>query len=320
MSVVFLILKIIGLILLAVVLLILAALLLVLFVPVRYHVRGSIDEDVFVRVKASWLLSIITYHMVYENGSMERYMKIFGIRKRKSKPVSEEELAEDLERAEEEFEQDVEETETEEKLPLPVTKVEAPEEVNDAVSADPGDTDRTEVSDGQRERKHVDRREVSDGRREPTRRKFFQKLSDKIRELKAKIKAFWTKLKQTFRKVLDIKNMITDETNKRAVLYVLAELKYLLTHFRFRKIDTDLRFSLGDPAITGQALGVMSMLPFLYRYAFRIYPDFEADEAYVKGTFEIKGRIRMVHVAVSIVRLLKKREVRILVKQIMKGR
>lgn len=320
MSVVFLILKIIGLILLAVVLLILAALLLVLFVPVRYHVRGSIDEEVSVRVKASWLLSIVTYHMVYENSTMERYMKIFGIRRRKRKSVSEEELAEDLEQAEEEFEQDIEEMEPEEKLPWSATKEESSEEVNDAVSADPGDDDRTEAAEGRAKQKRAGRTEAAEERTEPPRRNLFKKLSNKIRELKAKIKAFWTKLKHIFRKVSDIKNMITDETNKRAVLYVLAELKYLLMHFRFRKIDTDLRFSLGDPAVTGQALGVMSMLPFLYRYAFRIYPDFEAEEAYVKGTFEIKGRIRMIHVAVSTVRLLKKREVRILVKQIMKGR
>ena len=31
------------------------------------------------------------------------------------------------------------------------------------------------------------------------------------------------------------------------------------------------------------------MLPFLYRYQVQVYPDFEAENTYVTGTFDIKG-------------------------------
>ena len=41
------------------------------------------------------------------------------------------------------------------------------------------------------------------------------------------------------------------------------------------------------------------------RYDIGIYPDFEADKTYVKGTFLVKGHIRLVHVLISGIRLLK---------------
>ena len=47
------------------------------------------------------------------------------------------------------------------------------------------------------------------------------------------------------------------EANKVAFLAVLAELKYLFLHFKIRKLAADLRFGAGDPALTGQALGVL---------------------------------------------------------------
>lgn len=96
-----------------------------------------------------------------------------------------------------------------------------------------------------------------------------------------------------------------------------TELKYLLTHFKFRRIRTDLTFSMGDPALTGQVLGGLCVLPFLYRYQVQVYPDFEAENTYVTGTFDIKGRARGLHIAVSAVRLLGKKEFRIWLKWLM---
>lgn len=83
---------------------------------------------------------------------------------------------------------------------------------------------------------------------------------------------------------------MTDEQHREVLPLIFTELKYLLTHFKFRRIRTDLTFSMGDPALTGQVLGGLCMLPFLYRYQVQVYPDFEAENTYVTGTFDIKGR------------------------------
>lgn len=134
-------------------------------------------------------------------------------------------------------------------------------------------------------------------------------------------KAAFLKIRNTFfhikDKMSDIKKLITDETNQKAIVSVLSELKYMLRHFKFRKIDTNLTFSLADPATTGHVLGVLCMLPFMYQYSIRIYPDFEADEVYVRGNFAVAGRIRLIHVLVCLMRFMKKHEFRFLLNKIM---
>ena len=98
----------------------------------------------------------------------------------------------------------------------------------------------------------------------------------------------------------------------------MAELKYLLRHFKFRKLETDLMFATGDPAMTGQVLGVLCMFPLFYQYQVNIVPDFESEKFYVKGTFEIKGRMRILHLVATLIRLWRKKEIRIFVKRLLK--
>lgn len=112
------------------------------------------------------------------------------------------------------------------------------------------------------------------------------------------------------------KQQITDEHNKNVVKKLFSEFLYLLKHFRFRKIKTNLVFSAGDPALTGQILGILCMIPVLYRYECKLVPDFEADNLYIKGTFLVQGRIRLVHVFITAFRLLFDKEVKRTVRKI----
>ncbi len=124
-------------------------------------------------------------------------------------------------------------------------------------------------------------------------------------------------LAQSGQKLTELKGKVLDETNKIAVARIWKELVYLLRHFRFRRIRSELTFSLGDPALTGQALGILAMLPFLYRYETGVFPDFESDRWYVRGTVSAKGHAHLVHLLVSIVRLWRRKELRIFVKRFM---
>ena len=91
-----------------------------------------------------------------------------------------------------------------------------------------------------------------------------------------------------------------------------------MRHFKFRKIVADLIFATGDPATTGQTLGILAMIPTLYKYHFKIIPDFEADEGYLKGTFLVAGKVRLIHILVTILRLIFDKKVRIVVKRLLK--
>lgn len=304
------ILKIIGIILLALLGLILLAIALVLFVPVRYKVSGEIEEEVTIHARVTWLLHLISWRVDYQNKEFDTSLRILGILK-KDKPKPKTSLED------EEYEEDRTEDE------IPDTKDEIPDtkdEISD--TKDDGNSSNDTVANEKKmaENRLSQPRDFKDSDKlveSKPKQSIFSKIKETILGIKRKLVQIWKMLCQAKDKAVAVKELIDDETNRRVVGMVWAELKYLLRHFKFRRIDTDLRFSLGDPAGTGQALGVLAMLPFLYQYNFKIYPDFESEDTYVKGTFCIQGRVRIVHVLVSAVRLIKQREFRTLMAKLL---
>ena len=307
-AVLLLILKIIGIILLILLGLILLILAVVLFVPVRYQVSGSIGEKTTVRIAVTWLLHAVSWKAAYEEEGFSSQLRIFGIARSGKKP-------DDAESGEDDREDGAEESE----------ECSAADDIHAAQRADGPQADGEQKTDGtpadgeQRDPKSGNtaaRGKRRGGllhllRRIPERiRTFFSGLGRKLRQLRSSIK-------EALKKIKDVRTFLTDGRHREALPLILAELKYLLTHFKFRRIRTDLTFSMGDPALTGQVLGGLCVLPFLYRYQVQVYPDFEAENTYITGTFDIKGRARGLHIAVSAVRLLGKKEFRIWLKWMM---
>lgn len=279
MAVILLILKIIGIILLILLGLILLILALVLFVPVRYRVSGDIRDKASVRIVVTWMLHLFRFDTVFDEGEFDSRLRIFGITPKGRRTAE--------------------------------NSKEEPDEEADVRTADDGLTDETGA--------WAEHEEMKDGDASIERQT--KGSYDAAHKFLSGIRTKFTRLKKRFytlkRKLADIKSMVTDENNKTAILGILAELKYLLCHFRFRRLETNLTFSLGDPALTGQVLGALCMLPFLYWYQVQIYPDFEAEKTYVKGTFEIRGRARGIHLLISVVRLLKEKEFRVWLKKLL---
>lgn len=301
MSVILLILKIIGIILLSLLGLILFLLLLVLFVPVRYRVSGEIQEQVTVRVRVTWLLHLISLRAAYLEGEITSNLRILGIRPKAKTKTPLDEVEDDIE----------------EEVLAPAERAERMEGKEPEAAAKSGckETSDEEWEDGRKSE------EIPEPKRQAT------DTGGCKAGLLRRIKSFFTGIRQGFRKIKstflqlkdkisDIKSILTDENNKIVVGCALKELRYLLRHFKFRKMDTDLQFSLGDPAKTGQALGGLCMIPMLYQYNFHITPDFEAENVYVRGSFEVEGRVRLIHLLVSLIRLWRQKEVRMLVKKI----
>lgn len=291
MSVVLLILKIIGILLLAVLGLFLIAVILVLFVPARYAVKGQIEDEIAVKGQVTWLLHLLAFRFSYENEELEQELKICGIRKKAKDEDCEADWAdeaEDADKAEDNEEDEV--------------TGEKPE--NNLRQDKPAETDVEQVQ--------------SILENEPGSLSFFEKIKTTLFGIKEKFASIKEKLVSIKSSISNIKSILTDETNKKVAGLLWKELLYLLKHFRFRKLRTDLSFSMGDPALTGQTLGVLSMMPVLYQYEFHVYPDFESDKLYVRGTFDVKGRARGLYLLVIIIRLLKEKECRMLIKKIMK--
>lgn len=299
MSVVIIVLKIIGGVLLFLLGFLLLALCLVFFVPVRYRVLAKLLEgqEAQLRVQVSWLLHLVTFFFVQEEGESRSSIRIFGIRlkpkkekKKKSKERSNEQRAS---RA----------TPMSKKR---AAKEEARTEAERENGAEPTEQEQT----------------LWESAREETTKPFAEDEPKKKERLgKAAFferqKALGRRLKTLCGQLGTWKERLFREENKSVVLAVLAELKYLLGHFKFRKLIADIQFCAGDPAATGQALGVLSMLPFLYGKQVAVFPDFEGDEAYVRGEVSFKGRMRVIHFAASLVRLWKEKEVRGFIRELL---
>ena len=315
MAVLLLILKIIGIILLILLGLILLILAVVLFVPVRYQVSGSIGEKTTARIAVTWLLHAVSWRAAYEEEGFSSQLRIFGITRKGKKPDDGEPGEDDREDGAEEPEErsaaDALLTDGEQKTDGILTDGEQGEaerfDERQAKEPDPAEHKELEQANPAVRRK---RRGGLVRRIWERIRAFFAGLVRKLRQLRAGIK-------EALKKIKDVRTFLTDERHREVLPLIFTELKYLLTHFKFRRIRTDLTFSMGDPALTGQVLGGLCVLPFLYRYQVQVYPDFEAENTYVTGTFDIKGRARGLHIAVSAVRLLGKKEVRIWLKWLM---
>lgn len=299
MELILLIGKIILIALLVVLGLILLALGLILFVPIRYEVSGSIGDSWELRIqgKVTYLLSIIKVLFAYEESQFDLKVFLFGVEKnmQEESDDSSEEVSETVDTTEEVAqEKDAEITfhEKEEQL------------LTEGQTSHTGqlETESTGISQVQ------DRADKSSEEKETIDRLKGSDASKKKRHKKIKEKS---KFDFAF-----IKQQITDEHNKSVVRKIWAEICYLLKHFKFRKIVTDLVFSTGDPASTGQALGMLCMIPILYQYEFHISPDFESENGYLKGTFLVAGKLRLIHIVITILRLILDKEVRLLVKRV----
>ncbi len=284
MTVILFLLKLIGIILLVLLGIVLTLLVLLLFVPVRYQIKGSVLENKTVRVKLHWLLHLLVFSLSYEEKKLTTEFRILGFRlfpREKKKSALDDTDFDDIEEAEDER----------------VTQ-EPVQEIPQLTATEYSGEPQTDSSETHRRQK-----------RQPKR---------KIAAFIDNWKRFWEKIKQIPDKVSAIWSVISDEGNHKVVSLVWEQIRYLLRHSRFRKLKTDLTFSAGDPATTGQILGVFCMFPMLYQYEVSVVPDFESEQWYLRGTFEIKGHARLVHVLRSGILLWKEKEVRRFVNRMMK--
>ncbi len=282
MEFILLILKIILIAFLSILGLVLLAVGTVLFVPIRYELSGNLGDswDVKLKGKLTYLLSAIKVVFSYEKEQFDLKLYLFGFEKKMQQ-----------------------------------------EDVDDSVEITE-ETDEAEVTFRERETSHLSKQEMPERQAITDTQEIHvssEKVSAKGKPSKSKKKT--RAQKENTKKGIDftfLKEQLTDEHNKSVVRKIWSELCYLLRHFKFRNITTDLVFATGDPATTGQVLGILCMIPVLYRYNFKVVPDFEADETYVKGTFLVTGKVRMIHVFVVLLRLIFDKEVRLVVKRILR--
>lgn len=335
------ILKIIGIVLLVILGILLFLLAVILFVPVRYSVKGTVDNNITAEGRISWLLSLFRYDFTFRDQEFEGRIRIFGFHPRKKKKVTEEELeaeaVEDAEKVVENVVKEAAEKSTEENQNTTSTADEASETKHTLASTEEqlSEERRKETSTaGKIIEENQTSIEESDsqkkGAKESKRNKvsspknIFKQFYYQIKSIPEKIKKFFQNIRKKISSfkdfVIKVKDTVTDEKNQYAVRQLWKELLYLIRHFGFRKIHTELSFCLADPALTGQVLGVLCMIPFLYQYDFHIYPDFESESYYIRGEYDVKGRIQLIFLLITFIRIVADKDMRYFLKKLLDQR
>ena len=302
MQILLLILKIIGIILLVLLCILILLILAVLFVPVRYRADGELLEEKKAHISAGWLLFVLRAACIIQNKEVTVRVRLFGFPvfsyPKQDKPEHDTKRRDRTHKMRRKKKETGEaDTELEEEIRYLAES--APETANISKTADVAADTTVQPS-------------------EPAKTKAGTKSAKnrKKRSLKRILTKIWQKLKQIGKNLAHIKEMIYDEDNRSAFVHGCREIQYLLCHFGPRRLKTDLVFGTGDPARTGEVLGVICIFPVVYRNEIRIVPDFETDSFYIKGTFEVKGRVRIIHALLSGIRLWRDKNIRKLIHNI----
>ena len=189
-------------------------------------------------------------------------------------------------------------------------------ETEDKISENTGDgpkipADESEhITDEQAEdecsaRTHNEYRSVTDENQhikqqtKPTHKKTYKKPHKKSHKKQFKDKS--DKIKNCFYK---LKREYSDERNKAAFLRMKKELFIILKRICPRRRKLTMVYSTGSPDTTGISLGILACFPVGYTNRWRITPDFESENPYAKGSFDIKGHVIVISILAATLRIL----------------
>ena len=283
MHILLLILKIIGILFLILLLIFVFLIFAVLFAPLRYRAEGELLDEKKADISASWLLFVLRVACSVRSKEVTVTVRLLGF------PVF-----------------SYPKQDRSPKRQRKKNKAETPQE-----STLPEVRPDTAYDE---EIKYLTKEKTKKAASDPSK----STKNRKKRSPKRILTKIWQKLKQTGKNLAHIKEMIYDESNRSAFAHGGREFRYLLRHFGPRKLKADLMFGTDNPARTGQILGAICIFPVIYRNEMQIVPDFEADSFYIKGTFAVKGHIRLIHALCSGIRIWRDKNIRKLIGNIRK--
>lgn len=296
MTVLLSILKILGIILLCILGLLVLLIMLLLFAPVSYRIRGETRQgQTTLKVHGAWCLMALRFSFLMEQGKQLAVLKIFGIKAWKYP-------------SDEKAKQKVEKKKVKKK-----PKKKSGEKSHKEPEKDLEQNPPAVVQEEQTEKQHEQKRH-----KKTYKKKFvsvFGKISKTIRSIVEKIKAIPQKSKNIGSKIKKVNQWIQDEQNRSAVRFALGKVIGLLKKYGPKHMKADVAYGMEDPAATGQVLAVLSVLPFLYYDKVSIMPDFEAERFYIEGSWDIKGRIQVIHLLKAAIQIWRNPDVKHFIKQ-----
>ena len=291
-----LILRILGICLLGIIGFLLLLLCILLFVPVRYELRAEFPGEIRgskVNFRLTWLLHLLSAKARYEEQELTWRVRVAWKKFAKAEmPVGETEEEPDIEKA-----------------------ADAKQALDEKEKSDIKEMSDIKGISEDSSKKRTERENQENGKKE--------KKPSVYERLKQKIITIWRKIKYTFVKICgkikgiaknisDTKDAIqiflNDEVHRSAFRKVKKELIWMKRLLKPNIFRVRLNYGFEDPCLTGQVLGLLGMVYPFVGDNMEIEPDFE--QKVLQGDIHIKGRIRMIHLAVFGVKLFIHKETR----------
>lgn len=154
---------------------------------------------------------------------------------------------------------------------------------------------------------------------------FVQKVMDKVQAVKERIIKIQDKISGIERKVTEIPNKIErvqklceEYEVKEQLETIWGEFLYLIKHYAPGKVRGYLKFGTGDPAKTGQILGMLYIVLPVRAAAFSLQPEFT--EAVLETEMKMTGHIRISHLAMTVWRLFRNKKLMRAIRMLRKER
>ena len=156
-------------------------------------------------------------------------------------------------------------------------------------------------------RKKENRKTVSKKKTEKKPDGFFGKIKYTFHKLCVKIKKAWNNSKELIA-------LLEKDVTKDALRDLKKEIGVFLKLFRPKKLEGYVEFGTGEPASTGQLLGIISIFYFGYFPDVALYPIF--DEKKFSTELFAKGKLSFRKVLSCLVRLYGNRNIKYVLKKI----
>nr|WP_307999169.1 DUF2953 domain-containing protein [uncultured Merdimonas sp.] len=319
LQILLLILKIIGIIIAVILGILVLLVCIILCVPIRYQAEAGSDgtiEGIHGKIRVTWLLYLVSLLAVYENRKMRCHIRIAWKRisqenemeekvdtdetDQESGLEKEEKAAAEVEKTVEEREKVSEEVKEQPQIPQAVEK----ERKESEKAVEEGKTSVVPQDEGDAKDNEADQKEGPS---------LFQTVSGRIRGFFKKIKYTFEKLcgkiKILSEKKEKVEDFITDEVHKNAFRKVKKEGLTLLSHILPKKVKGRVHYGFEDPCRTGQVLAGLSVVYPWIGESLLVDPDFE--KRVLEGELCVRGRIRLVHIALAALRLFWSKDVRV---------
>ena len=266
------ILKIIGLVLAGLIGLALILVLWILFSPIRYKGRIKYSGKPDIRIKASYLCHIFSGYFILDENGQKADFKIFwkSMLNRKTKVTS--------------HKHKKKKTKT---TGTDLIKPDKPEEFHKAEEPETMKIPEN-ISDNVLKKNEI-RAKIPPENKPKPKKSIFKKLKDVYN----KIRNFIKNMSERVHNALDMRDKIISEIdnadNREAVNYGLVLIKKVLKHILPRRHRIYIRFGTGDPASTGQYLGLMYAFGAWLGLNLVVTPDF--DDKVIECDIPFKGHI-----------------------------